>query len=713
VARLVIEGASTKVRQQAAAAVSDPEQLRQLIREVRGGNDKSVYKILQAKREQLLAEQRKQEQLQAELAAVSSAIERQSHRSYDPLFAAALEQLETRWRAVAGEAEPQLAQTVQQAFERAREVIAQYQQQQAADALREQQAASAAAEAQRQQEDQEKAAAAAAAEQARVLEAQRQARAEEEEARALALRRVGGLIRKAQGALHAGATARAAALRRALEERLTGTPALPAHLASQLQQLDKRLNELKDWKSFSVAPKRTELIEAMEALVESEVEPAARAERIKSLQEQWRTLAKGAGENLEAEWQRFHAAAQKAYEPCREYFAAQAQARQENLRQREALLERLAAFEAGHDWEQPDWRAVITALRESREQWRQHTPVERAAGKALHERFAAVRSGLQARLDAEYARNVQKKRALIEAAQRLVGEEDGRQAIEELKELQRTWKTVGPLPRAVDQALWEELRQHCDVVFHKRQQVLAEHASGLEAHRAQAILACEELEQIASLSGPELREQVRGLTERRAAFEALGELPRQHARELHRRFEQALQSCERALERQHAQDAERSWTDLLDAANRVRAYRAAVARNAPAEERELLKAQAESFIASVPRWPKGGLEALRRELAREDAADFIASEAALRQLCIRAEISTDLPTPPEDQALRRDYQVKRLVQSMGQGLGAEEVRLDELALAWVGAGPTEEATYLQLVERFKRCRRESLKRAAS
>jgi galactonate dehydratase len=49
----------------------------------------------------------------------------------------------------------------------------------------------------------------------------------------------------------------------------------------------------------------------MESLVDSTLEPPVLAERIKSLQEEWRTLSKGAGENLEADWQRFQEAARK------------------------------------------------------------------------------------------------------------------------------------------------------------------------------------------------------------------------------------------------------------------------------------------------------------------------------------------------------------------------------------------------------------------
>ncbi len=65
IARLVREGATTGVRQQAAEAIDDPAQLRQLIKDVRGGNDKSVYRILTRKRDAQLARSRELEQLQA------------------------------------------------------------------------------------------------------------------------------------------------------------------------------------------------------------------------------------------------------------------------------------------------------------------------------------------------------------------------------------------------------------------------------------------------------------------------------------------------------------------------------------------------------------------------------------------------------------------------------------------------------------------------
>jgi len=709
VARLVVEGTSTKVRQQAAQTVDDPAVLRQLIRDVRGGNDKSVYKILTSKRDALLEQARALEQQQAEVNAAAAAIERHSRRAFDPLFTPTLEQLELRWKGVSGNATPDVIHQVQQATDRAREVIAQHLRQIAVEASRQLAAANAAAEAQRVRELAEKAAAATAAERAATLEAERKAQAEKQESEALAIRQLGGLIRKAQRALQEGSTGRTAGLRRAIEEKLVTVTPMPPYLANQLAQLDAQLNELKDWKNFSVTPKRLELMEEMESLVGATLDPVALAGRIKGLQEEWRTLSKGAGENLEADWQRFQEAAHKAYEPCREYYEAQSLARQENLQRREALLARLAAFEAGHNWEQPDWRTVITALRESKQEWRRHSPVERAAGKPVQEKFDTLTATLQGRLDEEYERNIKEKKLLIERAQRLLTGEDTRKSIDDVKELQQKWKAVSPVPREVDHSLWEEFRQHCDAVFQRRQQEYSDYTTGLEANKVKALQLCDEVEKIAALSGPDLLQAARTLPELRGAFEEIGEFPRSDSRSLRGRFERAVERCEESVERQHSRDAEQSWTDLFDAANHVRAYRLAAVRNEDAAQRDALRQAAETHIAGVSRWPKGAREAIKQAFAADgakadDAKDVAANETALRMLCIRAEILTDRPTPAEDQQLRREYQVQRLIKGMGQGISAEVTQLDTLALEWVRVGPTDAAAYDALLARFRQCR---------
>lgn len=705
VARMVTAGTTTKLRQAAAQAIDDLELLRQLIREVRGGNDNKVYKILASKRDALLEQARQQEKLRADIALASEAVERHAQRPYDAQYAERLDQVERRWNAVAEQADLALRDRVQQAVARAQETVAEHRRVLAAQALRAQAEAEAATAAQQQREQQAQAEAAAKAEQARALEEQRRALAEAQQAERQAAQQIGELIRKARAALGEGSTSRAAGIRRAIEEQLAAISPLPDSLARPLQQLDKQLEELKDWKSFSVAPKRSELIAEMQLLLEASLDPLALAERIKSLQEEWRTLAKGVGAEFEADWQRFQEAAQKAYEPCKAYFAAQALVRAENLQKREALLARFSAFEADQDWTQPDWRVVINTLREMKQEWRRYADVDAQAARKQQSKFSALTARLQERLDAEYARNRTQKEALIERARQWLSSDDGRQAIEAIKALQQQWRAVGPLPRELDQRLWEEFRQHSDAVFQKRQQDFAAYTAGLEANKTQAVGLCEQVEKIAALDGAALLAGATALAELRAAFEALGELPRADTRELRSRFDRGLERYRQAVSRQKARDAEQAWTDLFAAAKQACAYRLAVVQGVDDAQAETLKQTVDASIAAVPHWPKGGLDALRQSLADAGrSTELAANEAALKQLCIRAEILTEMPTPTEDQAVRREYQLQRLVQGMGQRLQADQTSLDAMALEWIGVGPVEATVYEPLLQRFLGCR---------
>jgi hypothetical protein len=86
------------------------------------------------------------------------------------------------------------------------------------------------------------------------------------------------------------------------------------------------------------------------------------------------------------------------------------------------------------------------------------------------------------------------------------------------------------------------------------------------------------------------------------------------------------------------------------------------------------------------------------------STDLAANEAALRLLCVRAELAAGVATPPEDLEMRRDYQMQRLVASMGRGERLTPAALNDLALEWLTVGPVEPAVHDALLARFERCR---------
>ena len=715
-AQLVVDSPSSRVRQLAAERIDEPERLRRLLKQVRD-KDKNVYKILKQKCDALNVADRKAAADAAEIETLCASIERHSLKAFDSHYAGTLHHLSGRWQALPaspGEAferravaalargrdviEAHLRQLEQQAAQQAADQAARLAARDADEA--EQQAAREAAQAANDVQSEQQRQAAAALELERVAVAERRA-AEEQ-----AWRKIGGLIRTANAALGDGNTQRAAGVRRAIAEKMQTAPVLPLFMTRQLEQLDEKLTDLKQWKEYAVAPKRVELIEEMESLIGSSEEPKRLSERIKSLQEDWRTIGKGIVADAPEEWERFHRASQAAYEPCRLYFEAQAKLRQENLQLRLALLERLSTFEAGQHELPMDWRLYSKVLREAPQEWRQYFPVEREAARAAQTQFDQSMQRLQGKLDAWYDANTGAKQALIDRARPLVGQEDGRAAIESVKALQAEWKTTGTARREQDQVLWSEFREVCDAVFQKRQQAFAEYTAGLEANKLKAVALCEEAERAAASSGSTLAEGAAKSSDWQAAFDALDEMPRAEARALRDRFERALDSCAERLAQQRVREAEESFTALFDAGQALNAYRFAATGGADAASRDDAKRAVEALIAGVEQWPKGGLQTVKEVLAEAETGevfDALACEKALRVFCIRCEIQTETATPGEDGALRREFQVQRLMQTMGQGASADDGNWNALAIEWVRGGPVSPEVYAALRERFLRC----------
>jgi Domain of Unknown Function (DUF349) len=716
IARLVIEGPSSRIRQLAAQGIQDREQLRQLLKQVLD-KDKTVYKILKHKCDALNAKEKREAEVAGEITSLCASLELHAHRAYDAHYASTLEQLKARWSSLAGRPGADIELRVVEAVDRCHEVIAAHVRL-AAQLAAQQEAERAAAQAAEDARERERQAAREAAlaqaemeaqsrrEAAAIREADDAARARKLEAEENVFRQIGGLVRQAKGALEMGNTQRAAGLRRAIDEKLPSAPALPVHLTRSLQQLDEKLIELKQWKDYAVAPKRVELIEEMETLIGSSDEPRILADRIKSLQEEWRTTAKGIASDAPEEWERFHRAAQAAYGPCREYFEAQAKLRQENLEYRAKIVERLTAFESSQNLEHPDWRLIASVLREAPLEWRRHHSVDREAGRAIQQGFDAAMGRLQSRLGAWHEANVADKQALIKRARHLLVQEDGREAVDAVKRLQSAWKETGQAPRDQEQTLWNEFRELCDAVYQRRQQAFADHAARLEASKAKALLMCDEVEHAAELAGPALFEVAGKISEWRTAFEALDEMPRLEAKDVRVRFERALDICLGRVAAQHARDEKMSFTNLLEAGRHVCAYEWASMNGADPAARETLKQAALAFIESVPRWPRGGLQTVKDALTKAESApgaDADAREQALRTLCIHSEIESEMPSPAEDDALRREYQVKRLMRQMGQGVHSSDGDWDARGLEWIRIGAVSPVVHRELQERFLRC----------
>ena len=717
--RVAVEGQTTRVRQAAAAAVDDPALWHDLLPRLRG-RDKAAYRLIKQRIDSLLAEQRNVEQATEDANALCASLEELSTRVHDALYEATLSSLTVRWQALPPTVDAGVRQRAQQALLRCRENIATHEREvarlaalRAADEARaraleaELQALHQAAADQAAAQAAADASAQAAEEQARAADAQ--ALADRNAAEAQAQAGIVSLIRLSSAALHRGDTRKAARFRQSIEEALPCAPALPPHLVRSLEQLDARLNELRQWKDYVAAPKRIELIEEMEALAGTDEEPEALSEHIRALRQEWRTINKGITVDVPAETERFERAYQVAFQPCQVYFAAQAAIRRANLDNRKQVLERVLAFEAAINAEQPDHPRIARVLREAPRDWRHHSPVDRDANRPVETEFYRALDRLRARLSAWHARNVTDKQALIARAQQLAVAEDTPPAVDEVKRLQTQWKATGPVPHPQSEALWEEFRTVCNAVYARRQQAFAQQSAALELAKTQVLALCAQIEQAGDESPADRQSGQSKLREWQAAFATIGELPRAEARGLQERFRRAMSRYEALLAGLEQRAAEAVETNVRAAARQVRAYQRAVIACATDVEREALRTAADAFIAGVPRWPnKSTMQALRQALVRTDSAGFAteddaARELALRTLCVHAEILSGATTPAEDAGLRREQELQLLRQGLGQARRVDDRDWEAMRLEWLGMSAVAPEVHDELERRFVQC----------
>jgi len=252
-------------------------------------------------------------------------------------------------------------------------------------------------------------------------------------------------------------------------------PARQDHFQHELRPLLARLQEIHDWQGFAIEPKKEELIGQMKALVGSDEDPDTLAAKIKALQDEWKQLGPLAPRRDQELWQAFRAAADEAWAPCKEVFEQRAEGRKLVYRQRMELVAQLKDYEAKIAWPDlespdpelpaPDWKMVRKTLNTARKAFAELTPVDRKQDRKSHKALDKVCNRIYAHLEAEYARNIEAKKALIEEAKALVEMEDLRQAIDRAKAIQREWKDTGLTPQRVDRPLWKEFRKTCDAIF--------------------------------------------------------------------------------------------------------------------------------------------------------------------------------------------------------------------------------------------------------
>jgi exonuclease SbcC len=440
----------------------------------------------------------------------------------------------------------------------------------------------------------------------------------------------------------------------------------------QYQNLTAQLTEIRDWQGYAATPKKEALCVSMESLVDSEIDPAILADKIHNFQEEWKAIGPIARQDDKILWNRFRAAADKAYLPCKAHFADMAIQRQQNLVNRQALIAQLTDYEASMNWDSADWGIVQKTLDAARETFRSFSPVDRHEHKNSQATLQEISDKIYAHIKEEYQRNIEAKEALINQAKALQDVADLSQAIEQSKQLQADWKTIGMTPNKADQKMWQEFRVACDAVFSRRDEQRQQNKVHIEASIEQAQAIIIKAEAAAQATNTESKEALQLCSSEFAELSLPGAL----YGKLRKRLTDAQQQQDDLCSQDKVAKKQQAWITLTDKLSAI-SLKAQNTEQADA----LYKADATDF--KLPKGiDKSLVESKWKDVSAEQSSTELSNSDALRDACIALEIAAELESPAEDQRARMAYQVQRLAQGLGQ-TGSLQQQINDSVSQWL------------------------------
>ena len=228
--------------------------------------------------------------------------------------------------------------------------------------------------------------------------------------------------------------------------------------------------------------------------------------KVTAIKKSWDETGPVPKENDNEIWDRFNAPMKTFNHKRRAFFVKSDAERGENLKKKELLIEELEKVIAA----QENWKEAADAIKQIQAQWKAVGPAPKECDqeiwttfRGLCDDFFAKRQEFFSDMDSKRESNLKRKVQISVEIEKIVGmesdvEDDGEavdiksladelkfsietnfsidettktraSSFERIKELQAEWKTIGPVPKSDDKALFSRYRAACDKFFEKKE----------------------------------------------------------------------------------------------------------------------------------------------------------------------------------------------------------------------------------------------------
>lgn len=181
-----------------------------------------------------------------------------------------------------------------------------------------------------------------------------------------------------------------------------------------------------------------------------------------------------AREHREELWKRFQEATQQIHKNKQEYHKNFESIQKENLVLKEALLSEMKALCQKDSGTHSEWQKTIQNFQELREKFKQMGAVPKSDSKRTWADFRDISKAFNQNKNTFYRdlKNTQKEhinkaKQLLEEVKTILDSDTWREQSGRMKNIQKDWKNLGPIPRKIIQKLRKEFFDSCNLYFER------------------------------------------------------------------------------------------------------------------------------------------------------------------------------------------------------------------------------------------------------
>ena len=284
---------------------------------------------------------------------------------------------------------------------------------------------------------------------------------------------------------------------------------------------------------------KTHLCEAAEKLADVE-DVISAFHQLQKLHQEYRETGPVAKELRDEIWKRFKDASTVINKRHQDHFEAIKAKEEENLVKKTELCQKVEALEIGELKTYNQWEDMTKQVLAMQAEWKTIGFTPRKVNNEVFERFRVACDRFFQAKTAYFKANREKlnanltaKNALIEKAEALKDSTDWGATTNKFIELQKEWKTIGPVAHKVSDAVWKRFNDACNYFFDKKNEANAGQRKEEEANLELKKAVIADLEKLAENAGDNLLQSVRDL---QARWNEIGHVPYNKKEKTYRRY---------------------------------------------------------------------------------------------------------------------------------------------------------------------------------